>query len=101
MSRFLTDRVCHDVQISGSTLHEAASDDEQKRACHENGNWNISKSSIKRRRQGRRQAGIQNTFNAEFEASDNPPRGIDNRGDAGVGGANHRQAFLDGTQPRL
>jgi hypothetical protein len=27
MSRFLTDRVCHDVQISGSTLHEAASDD--------------------------------------------------------------------------
>jgi hypothetical protein len=34
------------------------------------------------------------------EACDDPADGIDDRGNAGIGGANDRQAFFDGAQPR-
>ena len=70
-----------DAEISGSVLCGAASDDEQQGGGHDEGSRDISKASINRRRQRRRQAGVQHAFDAEAEPCDNPSRGIDHRRD--------------------
>ena len=61
----------------------------------------LASACIDRRRNRRRQAGIQDAFDAEAELRDDSPHRIDHGGNAGVGGADHRQAFLDRAQSRL
>ena len=59
------------------------------------------KARINRRRQSRWQIGIQYAFDAETEPCDNTSRRIDDGRNAGIGGANERQAFFDGAHLRL
>ena len=56
---------------------------------------------VQRRRQRRRQAGVEHIFDAERQPCDIAAIGADHRRNASVGGADHRQALLDGAQPRL
>ena len=56
---------------------------------------------IDRRRDRRRQAGIQYAFDAEAELCGNPSHRIDNGGNTRIRSANHRQPFFDRAQPRL
>ena len=72
----------------------SAKHDEQADGDHDCGG-NIAKPRINRRRDGGRQVGIQYTFDAETEPSNNPPHGINDCGDSGVGCTNHGQSLLD------
>src|SRR3954467_12237073 len=89
------------AQGSGIWLRKPAPDDKQQGAEQHRGGGDVPDTCINRRWKRGWQAGIQYTFNAEIEPCDNSPRRIDDRGNAGVGGTNHRQAFLDRAQPRL
>ena len=48
-----------------------------------------------------RQRRIEHAFGAERQRAHDPPERIDHRGDAGIGGAHQRQAFLDRAHARL
>ncbi len=70
--------------MSEGALREASPNDENQGGSDENGRGNVTGACIKCRRDGRRQGGIEDAFDAETEPRDNPPRGIDHGGNAGA-----------------
>jgi hypothetical protein len=67
------------TQISGGSLNDAASKDEQQCGSDRYSGGNIADACVNGRRQRSRQAGIQDAFDAKTEACDNTSRGIDDR----------------------
>ena len=89
------------IMASGSPLRDSPPHDEKQGGGDDDSSRNVADARINGRRNRRWQAGIQHAFDAETEPCDKPSHGINDRGDAGVRGTNHRQALLDRAQPRL
>src|SRR5882672_2998083 len=89
------------MHTSANLLHRAPTDDEYQGSRGDDGHRKVAHARIDCQPNGGWQARIKHAIDAETELRHNPSHRIDHRRDAGVRGANHRQALLDRAQPRL
>src|SRR5450432_2098084 len=70
------------MSTSGSTLRNAPANDENKGGGNDERGGNVAGACVNGRRNRRRQARIQHALDAKTQPGDDPPRRVDNRGNA-------------------